>query len=296
MIRGLTIWQTQSSSSRSHKRRIQRQLRREDPEAAVAEELLKQREVPMFLQEYLLRKALREEGIDTPDLPIIVDHLNGLNFIGGVPLEIKYPASYLDLTHAMPRTHRYRYVFCGNMAASGARRKLLAAFVGPYSYIEESNYGRDPTKKYSFNRSYYERMRQGIFALCPHQVDWTGPPDTAWTYRFIEATFAEVLPVCFRAAPCGSEFLRGFHYYWDDETHSLEGYQEKVDQNKALTARRFFLSTDEVEAVKRACAFVSLSEKVRMRGRAMISPAKARARSIIYGILNRSFSGTGSDR
>lgn len=205
----------------------------------------------VYLQEYLFRKALVEIGVE-PKTPVTIDHLRGLNRVYGIEFGIKYPREYLEKTRAIPVVRKYSYVFLGNMDPEGGREEMLAPFMKPDALIQEDNYGRNAKTKYSFNVLYYSALRSSRFSLCPHQVNWQGPREAMWTYRFIESVFSETLPVVFRRAPCSEQFLNGFCYFWDDENIHLEGYDEKIKANRLLAEKRFFFTDEEVERLRTA--------------------------------------------
>lgn len=215
--------------------------------------MLRKAEPQMYLQEYLFRQALMEVGI-VPEGPISIDHMRGNSGVYGVQFGIRYPRAYIKKASELPIDRKYKYVFLGNMNSTGRRKEMLEPFMGVDSLISEDNFGRNPETKYSFNALYYSALRSSYFSLCPHQADWQGPRDAMWTYRFIESTFSETLPIVFRLAPCSEQFLDGFHYFWDDEAHSLDNYQEKVKANKKLAEKRFFMADEEVDRLKAAIA------------------------------------------
>jgi hypothetical protein len=203
-----------------------------------------------MLQEYFLRRALAEIGVHPSSNELQIDHVSGINRVYGVTLGLKYPREYLAKADTLPIQRRFKYAFSGSMQPSGKRKEMLAPFMQQNSRIEEDNYGRNISTKYRFNTDYYALIRSCYFSLCPHQADWTGPVETMWTYRFIESTFAKALPIVFRLAPCGEPFLRGFHYFWDDEEHSLDNYEEKLMVNRLLAEERFFLTAEEIAKLK----------------------------------------------
>lgn len=205
----------------------------------------------MYLQEYLFRKALLEIGIE-PKTPVTIDHLRGRNSVYGIELGIKYPREYLTNATAIPVARKYSYVFLGNMDAEGGRKEMLAPFMKADSLIEEDNYGRNAKTKYSFNVMYYTALRSSRFSLCPHQLNWQGPREAMWTYRFIESVFSETLPIVFRRAPCSEMFLDGFCYFWDDENINLEGYEAKISANRLLAEKRFFFVDEEITRLRAA--------------------------------------------
>jgi hypothetical protein len=203
----------------------------------------------MYLQEWFLRTALAEAGVDHSLLAIRVDHMRGINYIGANALPLKYPASFLERTAAIPIARKHRYVFAGNMGPAGGRKPILEKFTGKDAIIIDSNTGRDPQKKYGFDESYYQLLRSGYFALCPNQQDWPGPPEYAWTYRFVEACFACAVPICFRKAPLGERFLSGYEYLWDDEEHTTDGYEAMLGRNYSVCRQRHFLSKSELDII-----------------------------------------------
>jgi hypothetical protein len=204
----------------------------------------------MLLQEHLLRSALAEQDFDANAAKIQIDHKNGFNFVNGHKFNIKYPFRYRELAEAIPIDRKFKYVFSGHMSPEGGRKEMLEPFDGPESHIEKNDFGRKRSTKFGFNDDYYKLMRSGRFSLCPHQQDWRGPKKTAWTYRFIEAVFSRTLPICFRAAPCGPQFLEGFNVFWDDDAHTLDNYEHKVESNYALAGERFFFTPAEVALLK----------------------------------------------
>ncbi len=208
----------------------------------------------MMLQEYFIRTALNEIGLKPSHSDVRIDHDRGINYAYGLQFGLKYPKEYLTRADLIPIERKYKYAFSGNMNADGRRKEMLTPFIGTDSFIEENNFGRDPNKKYSFNSTYYSLLRSSYFTLCPHQADWKGPTDAMWTYRFIEAAFARSMPVVFRRAPCSELFMKGFHYYWDDEDHSLENYEAKLDDNRQLAEMRFFFTIEDVDRLKHAAA------------------------------------------
>jgi hypothetical protein len=205
-----------------------------------------------MLQEYFVREALKEIGLRPRAGDVQIDHELGQNEVYGLRFGIKYPREYLRRTDLIPINRKYKYAFSGNMQASGRRKEMLAPFEGPESFIEETQYGRNANTKYSYNDEYYTLIRSSYFSLCPHQADWKGPVETMWTYRFIESTFAKSLPIMFRLAPCSEVFLAGFQYYWDDEAHGMENYDEKLEANRRLAEERFFFTSEEADRIKQA--------------------------------------------
>lgn len=210
----------------------------------------------MLKQEALLRKALREKGINDSLLDIKIDHMLGTNSISGIETGIIYPDSFYYKSQMLTVDKEYDFYFNGNMDDNGGRRKLLEPFTNlPKSKLVKSNFGRLWFFKSIYNKSYYKGLAKSKFGLCPHQLDWPGPKDNMWTYRFIECCFVGTLPVIFNATPLGSSFIEGFEYFTDDYLLNRSPEEEfdynKIAINKKLAKKRFLLSEDLCDRLKK---------------------------------------------
>jgi len=87
------------------------------------------------------------------------------------------------------------------------------------SSIYESSTGRDPKKKYSIDKKYYDTMCRSKFTLTP-----TG--DCPWSYRFFEAIMCMSIPVVEKNS--NDVYKDDYFYYTDDNQKS-----HKYDKQKA---------------------------------------------------------------
>lgn len=173
-----------------------------------------------FLQQHLFEAALSEMGVPLPQ-DFRVDHQRGLILVGDEAVELLYPFSWIRRMNAIPRTKRHRYSFIGAITESGGRAAMLAPFQEAGHLVLETLHQRGPAKG-SFDQKYFTTLRETEFALCPNHLDWPGPPEYAWTYRFVEAALVGAIPVCFRESPLGARFVRDYRFVWADQpqTHT----------------------------------------------------------------------------
>jgi hypothetical protein len=206
-------------------------------------------------QEALLRKALRERGVDCARLEIRVDHMRGRNYVDDLEMGIIYPDSFLRKArryHLVKK--KYDFYFNGNMGKRGQRNRLMCPFQSlSGGKIIESNFGRISLFKSSFNYLYYFGLARARYGLCPHQINWAGPREDIWTYRFIECCLVKSQPVVFVETPLGENFIRGFSTVSDRQFlemlqhgHVDKNYENKLHHNFELAKERFFLATDIV--------------------------------------------------
>ena len=204
-------------------------------------------------QEALLRQALTEAGLP---LHYRVDHINGRSYLeDGREVGLIYPKSWFDRTAALPYVQKQiRFFFAGDMRSRGGRhgmiRRFVAGFPSQQLSITDSRWGKRPENKDVFDLdNYYFRLAQSEFGLCPHHLDWGGPRDTVWTYRFIDCVMVGTIPVLFEATPLADSFVEGFRYVWDDDgTYGMADpdawYTFRKDfafENRALAEDRFTL-------------------------------------------------------
>lgn len=191
-------------------------------------------------QEAILRLALREEGVSDRLLKIEIDHVNGYNYINNIQIPIIYPRSFFTKSEELEQEKHIDFYFNGNMSDSGERKLMLKPFLSLNSLIQESNFGRLPSKKTVYNYDYFRGLSSSKFGLCPHQKDFLGHPDTMWTYRFIESCMCKAIPLVFVETPLGKNFTDGFFVV---DNCSLESVDDKfsldsVDKNYDLCKRR----------------------------------------------------------
>lgn len=210
-------------------------------------------------QEALLRKALREKKVDCAALTIRVDHMRGRNYINDLEMGIIYPDSFLKKARSLHGiTKKFDFYFNGNMGKKGQRNRLMSPFQSlSGGKVIESNLGRISFLKASFNYLYYYGLARSRYGLCPHQINWSGPQEDIWTYRFIECCLVKSLPVLFDETPLGANFTRGFITISDSCLLELlkhgqeeENYAEKLQHNFKLASERFFLHEDVVNTLK----------------------------------------------
>lgn len=135
---------------------------------------------PPVLQEYFLRLALTELGINGGI--ISVNHRNGQSTheaIGTVPLV--FPISYVEQVAAISKTKSQDFFFQGVISDN-------RAWLRTYENVTESRYGRQADTKYTFHTDYYAGLCRSRFALAP-----TG--DCPWSYRFFEGIMCHAIPV-----------------------------------------------------------------------------------------------------
>lgn len=193
------------------------------------------------LQETLLKQALLEEQIVVSDSLIKIDHDLGKSYIGEHQLGIIYPRSFIDNTESLATGRTVEYYFNGFEGADGGRRDLLSKYDKHMSKIIFSREGRK--KKQLFNEEYYCGMNAAQYGLCPHQLHWQGDLSALWTYRFIESCMCGAVPILFRRTPLCADFIDGFHYFWDDETHTYDEVESA--RNRDLVIERHTLISKE---------------------------------------------------
>lgn len=195
----------------------------------------------MTHQEALLRAALAERGRDGAS--VVVDHLNGSALVDGSAVGLVYPDSFFAATEALfRRTERpVSYFFRGYLPPRGGRIEMLARWreVAGAS-ISESNWAQAGENKGAFDSEYFSALGAARFGLCPNHTHWPGPPETAWSYRFVDCCLVGALPVLFRTAPLSARFVDGFEFVWDDESGHRHT-RGAVEHNRARAEKVFFL-------------------------------------------------------
>lgn len=201
----------------------------------------------LLRQEELLIRALSERKIELNRNSISTDHLNGINKIGTIQTGVIYPDSFFRKAkklHSLAKD--YVFYFNGFIEPAGGRKELLEGFtIRPDSKIVESSTGRKRFMKSRFNSVYFRGLASSRFALCPIHTNWPGDPQTAWTYRFIDAVIAGTLPVVFEETPLGDTFVDGFYLLSVEEAKTLkiseQDYQRMIKHNFDLAQQRFRL-------------------------------------------------------
>ncbi len=192
-----------------------------------------------MLQFKLLQQALDEIGVPRNKTEITIDHINGTGFVNGVLVGLIYPKRFFYEAARIPDDKILEYYFNGAMPVGGGRQRMLAPYAARAdSLVVASKQGRNNWSKGHFNKNYYEKFCQSRFGLCPHQADWPGPAETMWTYRFVESCIAKAIPILFRETPLGHDFIKGFHFFWDDQLPH-EYNRDMAMANAKLAFERF---------------------------------------------------------
>lgn len=191
-------------------------------------------------QEALLRKALREEGINDNRLKIEIDHLNGFNYINSKKFNIIYPRSFIKKINHLTQKFtekKYDFYFNGYVENGTLRQEFLTNFQTKNSLIIKSQQGRSKYGKAAFNKNYYIGLIQSNFSLCPNQDDYVieAKKENLWTYRFIESCFAKSFPILVKELPHGKNFVKNFNF----EVLSCESCIQDINYTKEMIESNF---------------------------------------------------------
>jgi len=202
----------------------------------------------MLLQEYLLRSALKEHSIDCD---IQLDHKNGWNFVAGHQFGIKYPRSYVDQIQLLNHKKIYDYCFIGSWTDNKGRKEILEKYQVLNSKMHHSSNGRDPKKKYQFDKEYYQIMCNSNFGLCPGHPAMPKHPNR-WTYRFIESAFCHAIPVMFEETIYGTDFVKDIFYVWDRDLPGivLPNHDALANTNYLKAVEYWTFQPDEIEMIR----------------------------------------------
>jgi len=203
----------------------------------------------MNLQIFFMKKALEEHGII--DSEIDIDHINGLTFVNGVQLGIKYPLEYINNINNLNKDKIYDYCFLGKFGKE--RGKLLEPFVGENSIIENNRKGRDQNTKFLFDTDYFQTISNTQYSLCPNQGSTEKyKHENGWTYRLIETVLCKSVPIAFRVTPYGKNFIRDIKFLWDDEAHDLskDEYKKITQENYEKGVEYWTLQDNEIKMLK----------------------------------------------
>jgi hypothetical protein len=192
-----------------------------------------------FLQYRLLEQALIEENI--LNATIEIDHKTGVNIVNGVRLGIVFPKSYVVKCSQLDNKKKYKYVFKGGLTSKKSlisRRALLDSYISRTDSVIAETYVGIKSKQLFFDTEYYQLLSNGKFSLCPNWAgEWWNHSD-GWTYRFIESCFTKSIPILFKDAPVGLNFIQDIFYFWNTDSHTITDidYQSVVSLNfeKAL--------------------------------------------------------------
>lgn len=202
----------------------------------------------MLKQEKLFREAMRELRQRVRD-DLRIDHMKGDVVWNGKSYGLIFPRKYVLSSSSRSYDDRQiSFFFKGFVTLSGGRETALEPFRNvEEAVIEQSSRGRRFLIRDLLDRNYLRMMTNSKFALCPNHVEWPGPQEHAWTYRFAEATLNGALPVVFDEMPLGSKFTRGFHVIDSATALGLDLQTGKGDfdsmreENRKLAHSRFLI-------------------------------------------------------
>jgi hypothetical protein len=189
----------------------------------------------MMLQEYFFRRALSERRLAastaaataateaataaTEAAVIRIDHSTGECFHGTRRYPVMFPMSMVTQLDAWRR--QYGDGDCDGDGSGGARsadgyffRGLINdrkrwvhdfAACNEQSSVTHSLRGRDPSRKYELDESYYTAMCGAAFVLAPNDV-------YPWSYRFFEAIMCGAIPVLLASDDDRYADAHGFKY------------------------------------------------------------------------------------
>jgi len=136
----------------------------------------------MNLQEHFLLTAAAEENLTY--FSFVVNHETGCGYIDGKNKGLVFPRSLYKHCLTLWATPIVDYYFKGILTP---KRKWCLEY-SDKGIIKNSNRGRNPKLKFSYDMEYYKELARSKFALCP-----TG--DCPWSYRFFEAIMCGAIPV-----------------------------------------------------------------------------------------------------
>lgn len=206
----------------------------------------------MLLQEFLLKEALKEHGIDQVKLKL--DHKNGRsairNKVEKFSLGIKYPKYYLNNIAKLDHTKKYDYCFIGSTTDGLGRSEIIERYYQYNSKLGHSSNGRDVNIKFGFDKNYYQIMANSKFGLAPGHPQMPKHPNR-WTYRFIEAAFCRAIPVHFKETIYGESFIKDIFYVWDHNVPCVvDNHKEIVEENYKKAVEYWTLQPEEVKKIK----------------------------------------------
>jgi pyruvyltransferase len=137
-----------------------------------------------MLQEFYAKKFI-EETMHGRYSNLSIDHILGTTTINTQIYGLIFPSSMISMISGLSKDKRYEYYFKGLITDS---RKWVHNFQSSSSLIQNSTYGRDFSKKYSYDMDYYTNMSLSKFVICPVG----GCP---WSYRFFEAIMCFAIPI-----------------------------------------------------------------------------------------------------
>lgn len=167
---------------------------------------------------------------DLSPIKIECDHKNGYNYINKQQIPLTFPKYLINYINTINKEKTRDYNFIGTITA---QRNWINKYKNKNSLIENSNYGRDSSKKYTIDKKYYDVLCSSKFTLTP-----TG--DCPWSYRFFEAIMCLSIPILENNS--NDLYHKDYFYYYHDSNHIY--YPEKAleNYNKFINSKHF-LST-----------------------------------------------------
>lgn len=207
-----------------------------------------------MMQYQLLDLALKEEGLS--NYSININHKTGFSIVNGIEVSLKYPKSYIKKISKLDHSSKYTYVFKGGLTfnrSSVNRSDILSKYMeNADNLIIGTNIGIKRTDKTEFDFNYYQLLCNSKFSLCPN---WSGPQwdhEHSWTYRFIESCFAKSIPIVFRIQPLGKVFTKDIFFFWDDDNHIVNDYNDIVEDNYKKAINYWTLTPKEIQDIREA--------------------------------------------
>jgi hypothetical protein len=138
------------------------------------------------LQEYYFKMSLNEldNKLDESNVNIFIDHINGVNWLNDKKYPILFPKSMITKIYQLPKIKNNNYYFKGVIGKDG---KWVLNYKND-GIIENSTYGRNPTKKYHLDMDYYSEMSRSKFSLSPIG-------SCPWSYRLFESIMCYSIPI-----------------------------------------------------------------------------------------------------
>ncbi len=205
-----------------------------------------------MMQYQLLDLALKEEGLT--NYTININHKTGFNTVNDIEVYLKYPRSYIEKISKLDVTPKYNYVFKGGLTFNNSsinRSEILSEYMQQQdSLIIGTSVGIEQKDKTEFDTEYYQLLCNSNFSLCPN---WSGEQwdhEHAWTYRFIESCFSKSIPIIFRIQPLGKVFTKDIFFYWNDELHLTNNYNDIVENNYKKALTYWTLQPEEINAIR----------------------------------------------
>ena len=138
------------------------------------------------LQEYYFKMSLNEldNQLDESKIKIVIDHINGSNYLNGKKYPILFPKSMIDKIFNLSKIKNNNYYFKGVIEKD---REWVFNYKND-GIVENSTYGRDPNKKYHLDMDYYSEMSKSKFTLSPIG-------SCPWSYRLFESIMCFSIPI-----------------------------------------------------------------------------------------------------